>query len=64
MFFNVKLTAVFVRHSATLMPDDTLVIFGGWDAPVAHNDAFSLDLTMFEFEKLVLTGTPPSARRF
>jgi hypothetical protein len=50
-------------HAAVLLPDDTLLLFGGWDAPVAYNDAYLLDLTLFDYTRLELAGTPPSPRR-
>ena len=51
------------RHSATVI-DDQIVIFGGWDAPVCYNDAYVLDLMTMDFERLQLTGEPPSPRSY
>lgn len=45
------------------METDTLVFFGGWDAPAVYDDVFSLDLTTFEFEKVQLAGLAPAPRR-
>lgn len=48
-------------HSATMVQSQ-LIIFGGWDAPVAYNDVYALDMTLMEFSKLEIKGTPPRPR--
>ncbi|XP_070576875.1 rab9 effector protein with kelch motifs-like [Ptychodera flava] len=48
-------------HSATLI-GESLVIFGGWDAPVSYQDLFVLDLCIMDFVKPNVIGKPPSPR--
>ncbi|XP_068612269.1 kelch repeat-containing protein [Brachionichthys hirsutus] len=49
-------------HSACLMQERKICVFGGWDTPVCYNDVHVLDLGLMEFSELKTSGTAPSPR--
>ncbi|KAK7909577.1 hypothetical protein WMY93_014261 [Mugilogobius chulae] len=49
-------------HSACLMQQRSLYLFGGWDTPVCFNDMFTLDLGLMEFSAVTTHGKAPSPR--
>nr|XP_057924766.1 kelch repeat-containing protein isoform X2 [Doryrhamphus excisus] len=49
-------------HSACVMQEGRIYIFGGWDTPVCYNDMFVLDLGLMEFSTVQTSGKAPSPR--
>ncbi|XP_022061450.1 kelch repeat-containing protein [Acanthochromis polyacanthus] len=49
-------------HSACVMQERKIYVFGGWDTPVCYNDMYMLDLGLMEFSGVKTTGTAPSPR--
>lgn len=49
-------------HSACLMQERKIYVFGGWDAPVCFNDLYMLDLGLMEFSAVKTSGPAPSPR--
>ncbi|CAL1589985.1 unnamed protein product [Knipowitschia caucasica] len=49
-------------HSACLMKQRSLYVFGGWDTPLCFNDMYMLDLGLMEFSAVSTCGKPPSPR--
>ncbi|XP_008315646.1 kelch repeat-containing protein [Cynoglossus semilaevis] len=49
-------------HSACLMQERKIYMFGGWDTPVCYNDMFMLDLGLMEFAVVKTSGKAPSPR--
>ncbi|XP_077400831.1 kelch repeat-containing protein isoform X2 [Vanacampus margaritifer] len=49
-------------HSACVMPEGKIYLFGGWDTPVCYNDMFVLDLGLMEFSAVQTSGHIPSPR--
>ncbi|KAM8746741.1 kelch repeat-containing protein [Acanthopagrus schlegelii] len=49
-------------HSACVMQERKIYVFGGWDTPVCYNDMYMLDLGLMEFSAVKTTGTAPSPR--
>ncbi|XP_055012375.1 kelch repeat-containing protein [Boleophthalmus pectinirostris] len=49
-------------HSACLMQQRSLFVFGGWDTPLCFNDMYMLDLGLMEFSVVSTRGTAPSPR--
>ncbi|XP_061817050.1 kelch repeat-containing protein [Nerophis lumbriciformis] len=49
-------------HSACVMPEGKIYIFGGWDTPVCYNDMFVLDLGLMEFSAVQTSGKAPPPR--
>uniref|UniRef100_A0A3Q0QS61 Kelch repeat-containing protein n=1 Tax=Amphilophus citrinellus TaxID=61819 RepID=A0A3Q0QS61_AMPCI len=49
-------------HSACVMQERKIYVFGGWDTPVCYNDMYMLDLGLMEFSAVKTTGKPPSPR--
>ncbi|XP_069573082.1 kelch repeat-containing protein [Brachyistius frenatus] len=49
-------------HSACVMQERKIYVFGGWDTPVCYNDMYMLDLGLMEFSAVKMTGTAPSPR--
>ncbi|XP_039868205.1 kelch repeat-containing protein isoform X5 [Simochromis diagramma] len=49
-------------HSACVMQERKIYVFGGWDTPVCYNDMYMLDLGLMEFSAVKTTGNPPSPR--
>ena len=50
-------------RQSTVVLDDKLVMFGGWDMPIVFSDLHVLDLTFVEWSQPKTTGTHPSPRR-
>ncbi|KAJ9457288.1 Mitogen-activated protein kinase kinase kinase 2 [Diplonema papillatum] len=55
------------HHSAVLLGDDTMLVFGGssydrWKAYSYLNDTWTLDLVNFRWQQLRTRGTPPAPR--
>ncbi|XP_037613669.1 kelch repeat-containing protein [Sebastes umbrosus] len=49
-------------HSACVMQQRKIYVFGGWDTPVCYNDMYMLDLGLMEFSVVKTTGKAPSPR--
>ncbi|XP_051923280.1 kelch repeat-containing protein isoform X2 [Hippocampus zosterae] len=49
-------------HSACVMPQGKIYVFGGWDTPVCYNDMFVLDLGLMEFSAVQTRGRSPAPR--
>lgn len=49
-------------HSACLMQQRKIFVFGGWDTPVCFNDMYMLDLGLMEFSAVKTSGKAPSPR--
>uniref|UniRef100_A0A3B4A134 Uncharacterized protein n=1 Tax=Periophthalmus magnuspinnatus TaxID=409849 RepID=A0A3B4A134_9GOBI len=49
-------------HSACLMQQRNLYVFGGWDTPLCFNDMHMLDLGLMEFSAVSTYGKAPSPR--
>ncbi|XP_030286958.1 kelch repeat-containing protein isoform X2 [Sparus aurata] len=49
-------------HSACVMQERKIYVFGGWDTPVCYNDMYMLDLGLMEFSAVKTTGIAPSPR--
>ncbi|KAM3590662.1 uncharacterized protein V6R79_014048 [Siganus canaliculatus] len=49
-------------HSACVMQERKIYVFGGWDTPVCYNDMYMLDLGLMEFSVVKTTGKAPSPR--
>ncbi|KAM6894334.1 kelch repeat-containing protein [Lycodopsis pacificus] len=49
-------------HSACVMQERRIYVFGGWDTPVCYNDMYMLDLGLMEFSAVKTTGKAPSPR--
>ncbi|XP_028419962.1 kelch repeat-containing protein isoform X1 [Perca flavescens] len=49
-------------HSACVMQQRKIYVFGGWDTPVCYNDMYMLDLGLMEFSAVKTTGKAPSPR--
>uniref|UniRef100_A0A3Q3X952 Uncharacterized protein n=1 Tax=Mola mola TaxID=94237 RepID=A0A3Q3X952_MOLML len=49
-------------HSACVMQQRKIYVFGGWDTPVCYNDMYMLDLGLMEFSTVKTTGKAPSPR--
>ncbi|TKS92693.1 RING finger protein B [Collichthys lucidus] len=49
-------------HSACVMQERKIFVFGGWDTPVCYNDMYMLDLGLMEFSAVKTTGKAPSPR--
>ncbi|XP_074517968.1 kelch repeat-containing protein [Halichoeres trimaculatus] len=49
-------------HSACVMQERKIYVFGGWDTPVCYNDMFMLDLGLMEFSAVKTSGKAPSPR--
>ncbi|KAM9836571.1 LOW QUALITY PROTEIN: kelch repeat-containing protein [Aulostomus maculatus] len=49
-------------HSACVMQERKIYMFGGWDTPVCYNDTYVLDLGLMEFSAVKTTGRAPSPR--
>lgn len=49
-------------HSACVMQERKIYVFGGWDTPVCYNDMYMLDLGLMEFSAVKTTGKAPSPR--
>ncbi|XP_022614115.1 uncharacterized protein LOC111231337 [Seriola dumerili] len=49
-------------HSACVMQERKIYVFGGWDTPVCYNDMYMLDLGLMEFSSVKTTGKAPSPR--
>lgn len=49
-------------HSACLMQERKIYVFGGWDTPVCFNDMYMLDLGLMEFSAVKTYGKTPSPR--
>uniref|UniRef100_A0A8D3B3X0 Kelch repeat-containing protein n=1 Tax=Scophthalmus maximus TaxID=52904 RepID=A0A8D3B3X0_SCOMX len=49
-------------HSACVMQERKIYVFGGWDTPVCYNDMYMLDLGLMEFSAVKTTGPAPSPR--
>lgn len=49
-------------HSACVMQERKIYVFGGWDTPVCYNDMYMLDLGLMEFSAVKATGKAPSPR--
>ncbi|XP_070786336.1 kelch repeat-containing protein [Enoplosus armatus] len=49
-------------HSACVMQQRKIYVFGGWDTPVCYNDMYMLDLGLMEFSAVKTTGKGPSPR--
>ncbi|CAM9138874.1 unnamed protein product [Lampetra planeri] len=49
-------------HSACVMQERKIYVFGGWDTPVCYNDMYMLDLGLMEFSAVATTGKAPSPR--
>ena len=50
-------------RQSTVVLDDKLVMFGGWDMPIVFSDLHVLDLTFVKWSQPKTTGTHPSPRR-
>ncbi|XP_047453421.1 kelch repeat-containing protein [Mugil cephalus] len=49
-------------HSACVMQERKIYVFGGWDTPVCYNDMYMLDLGLMEFSAVKTFGKAPSPR--
>ncbi|XP_056156821.1 kelch repeat-containing protein [Lampris incognitus] len=49
-------------HSACVMQERKIYMFGGWDTPVCYNDMYMLDLGLMEFSAVRTNGKAPSPR--
>ncbi|KAM4714912.1 kelch repeat-containing protein [Anableps anableps] len=49
-------------HSACVMQERYIYVFGGWDTPVCFNDMYMLDLGLMEFSVVKTSGKAPSPR--
>uniref|UniRef100_A0A1A8I8U0 Kelch repeat-containing protein n=1 Tax=Nothobranchius kuhntae TaxID=321403 RepID=A0A1A8I8U0_NOTKU len=49
-------------HSACVIQQRYIYVFGGWDTPVCYNDMYMLDLGLMEFSVVQTSGKAPSAR--
>ncbi|KAM6909432.1 kelch repeat-containing protein [Xenentodon cancila] len=49
-------------HSACVMQERYIYVFGGWDTPICYNDMYMLDLGLMEFSAVKTTGKAPSPR--
>ncbi|XP_024143936.1 kelch repeat-containing protein [Oryzias melastigma] len=49
-------------HSACVIQQRYIYVFGGWDTPVCYNDMYMLDLGLMEFSAVKTTGKAPSPR--
>ncbi|XP_030017537.1 kelch repeat-containing protein [Sphaeramia orbicularis] len=49
-------------HSACVMQERKIYVFGGWDTPVCYNDMYMLDLGLMEFSAVKTNGKAPSPR--
>ncbi|XP_044038787.1 kelch repeat-containing protein [Siniperca chuatsi] len=49
-------------HSACVMQQRKIYVFGGWDTPVCYNDMYMLDLGLMDFSAVKTTGKAPSPR--
>ncbi|XP_029310794.1 kelch repeat-containing protein [Cottoperca gobio] len=49
-------------HSACVMQERKIYVFGGWDTPVCYNDLYMLDLGLMEFSAVKTSGKAPSPR--
>uniref|UniRef100_A0A8D0D6B3 Kelch repeat-containing protein n=1 Tax=Sander lucioperca TaxID=283035 RepID=A0A8D0D6B3_SANLU len=49
-------------HSACVIQERKIYVFGGWDTPVCYNDMYMLDLGLMEFSAVKTTGKAPSPR--
>ncbi|XP_028285222.1 kelch repeat-containing protein [Parambassis ranga] len=49
-------------HSACVMQERKIYVFGGWDTPICYNDMYMLDLGFMEFSAVKTSGKAPSPR--
>ncbi|XP_015251388.1 PREDICTED: tip elongation aberrant protein 3-like [Cyprinodon variegatus] len=49
-------------HSACVIQERYIYVFGGWDTPVCYNDMYMLDLGLMEFSVVKTSGKAPSPR--
>uniref|UniRef100_A0A3Q2U3A4 Tip elongation aberrant protein 1-like n=1 Tax=Fundulus heteroclitus TaxID=8078 RepID=A0A3Q2U3A4_FUNHE len=49
-------------HSACVIQERYIYVFGGWDTPVCYNDMYKLDLGLMEFSAVKTSGKAPSPR--
>ncbi|XP_013874510.1 kelch repeat-containing protein [Austrofundulus limnaeus] len=49
-------------HSACVIQERYIYVFGGWDTPVCYNDMYMLDLGLMEFSAVKTCGKAPSPR--
>ncbi|XP_076026913.1 kelch repeat-containing protein [Genypterus blacodes] len=49
-------------HSACVIQERKIYVFGGWDTPVCYNDMYMLDLGLMEFSVVKTAGGAPSPR--
>ncbi|KAF7657336.1 hypothetical protein LDENG_00027720 [Lucifuga dentata] len=49
-------------HSACVIQERKIYVFGGWDTPVCYNDMYMLDLGLMEFSRVKTSGKAPSPR--
>ncbi|XP_037532668.1 kelch repeat-containing protein [Nematolebias whitei] len=49
-------------HSACVIQERYIYVFGGWDTPVCYNDMYILDLGLMEFSVVTTSGKAPSPR--
>ncbi|XP_049923926.1 kelch repeat-containing protein [Epinephelus moara] len=49
-------------HSACVMQERKIYVFGGWDTPICYNDMYMLDLGLMEFSAVKTSGKAPSPR--
>lgn len=49
-------------HSACVIQQRYIYVFGGWDTPVCYNDMYMLDLGLMEFSVVKTSGKAPSPR--
>ncbi|XP_061565585.1 kelch repeat-containing protein [Cololabis saira] len=49
-------------HSACVMQQRYIYVFGGWDTPVCYDDMHMLDLGLMEFSAVKTSGKGPSPR--
>ncbi|CAJ1086418.1 kelch repeat-containing protein isoform X1 [Xyrichtys novacula] len=49
-------------HSACVIQERKIYVFGGWDTPVCYNDMYMLDLGLMEFAAVETTGKAPCPR--
>ncbi|KAK5608418.1 hypothetical protein CRENBAI_025924 [Crenichthys baileyi] len=49
-------------HSACVIQERYIYVFGGWDTPVCYSDMYMLDLGLMEFSVVKTSGKAPSPR--